>query len=80
MNITIIGSNTIDGIKLKRNIIKVANELDFKIIINLIDDNNKNQLPKLYINNNLISEGKILSEKEIVKLLKRDYNELNTMV
>ena len=80
MNITIIGSKTIDGIKLKRNIIKVANELDSKIIINLIDDNNKNKLPKLYINNNLISEGKTLSEKEIVKLLKRDYNELNTMV
>lgn len=80
MTITIIGSNTIEGIKLKKNIIRIANELEDKVIINLIDDNKKDKLPILYINNKLICEGKTPSEKEIVKLLKRDYNEHNTMI
>lgn len=80
MTITIIGSNTIEGTKLKKHIIKVVNELDNKVVINLIDDNKKDKLPILFINNKLICEGKTLSEKEIVKLLKRDYNEHNTMI
>ena len=80
MEITIIGSNTINGIKLRKNIIKIANKIEEKITINLIDKKSKDTLPKLYINNKLISSGKIPSEKEIVKLLKRNYKDNKTMI
>ena len=45
MTIKIIGSNTINGIKLKRMILKIANTIDGKITINLIDDLSHNDLP-----------------------------------
>ena len=80
MEITIIGSNTINGIKLRKNIIKIANNIEEKITINLIDEKDKEKLPILYINNELISSGKIPSEKEIVKLLKRNYKDTKTMI
>ncbi len=80
MEITIIGSNTINGIKLRKNIIKIANKIEEKITINLIDEKDKEKLPILYINNELISSGKIPSEKEIVKLLKRNYKDTKTMI
>lgn len=80
MEITIIGSNTINGIKLRKKIIKIANKIEEKITINLIDEKDKEKLPILYINNKLISSGKIPSEKEIVKLLKRNYKDHKTMI
>lgn len=80
MEITIIGSNTIDGIKLRKNIIKIANNIEDKITINLIDEKRLETLPLLYINSQLVSCGKVPSEKEIVKLLKRNYKDNNTMV
>ena len=80
MEITIIGSNTINGIKLRKNIIKIANKIEEKITINLIDEKDKEKLPILYINNELISSSKIPSEKEIVKLLKRNYKDTKTMI
>ena len=80
MEITIIGSNTINGIKLRKNIIKIANKIEEKITINLIDEKDKEKLPILYINNELISSGKIPSKKEIVKLLKRNYKDTKTMI
>ena len=80
MEITIIGSNTINGIKLRKNIIKIANKIEEKITINLIDEKDKEKLQILYINNELISSGKIPSEKEIVKLLKRNYKDTKTMI
>lgn len=80
MEITIIGSNTINGIKLRKTIIKIANNIEEKITINLIDKKSQDTLPKLYINNKLISSGKIPSEKEIVKLLKRNYKDNKTMI
>lgn len=80
MEITIIGSNTIDGIKLRKNIIKIANNIKDKITINLIDEKSPETLPLLYINSQLVSSGKVPSEKEIVKLLKRNYKDNNTMI
>lgn len=80
MEITIVGSNTINGIRLRKNIIKIANNIEDKITINLVDEKKEESLPILYINNQLISSGKVPSEKEIVKLLKRNYKDNNTMV
>lgn len=71
MKIEIVGSNTLNGIKLRKRILKVANEIDSKIIISLVDDYEQRNLPILYINSELVSKGVILTEKEIVKYLKK---------
>lgn len=75
MTVKIIGSNTINGLKLKRVILKVANSFEEKIIITFIDDLSHNDLPILYINNHLISKGFVLNEKEIVKHFKNNIKE-----
>lgn len=80
MELTIIGSNTIEGIKLRKNIIKVANNIEEKITINLIEETTERNLPILYINKQLISKGKTLSEKEIVKQIKRNDKHLKSML
>lgn len=73
MKIEIIGSNTINGIKLRKRILKIANEVDGKIIINLVEDYDDANLPFLYINSKLVSKGIVPSEKEIVKYIKNYY-------
>lgn len=72
MKIEIIGSNTINGIKLRKKVIAIANSLEDKVIINLIDDYNSGDLPHLYINDTLISKGIIPNDKEILKHLKNN--------
>lgn len=75
MTIKIIGSNTSNGIKLKKMIIKLANTIEEKVIINLIDDKTLTNLPYFYIDNNLISKGNIPSEKELIKYFKKNYKQ-----
>lgn len=73
MIIKIVGANTINGIKLRQRIIDVVSKIDQKITINLLDDTeNEGFLPVLYINNRLISKGKVLSNKEIIKSIKKN--------
>lgn len=73
MIIKIVGANTINGIKLRQRIIDVVSKIDQKITINLLDDTeNEGFLPILYINNHLISKGKVLSNKEIIKSIKKN--------
>lgn len=73
MIIKIVGANTINGIKLRQRIIDVVSKIDQKITINLLDDTeNEGFLPILYINNHLISKGKVLSNKEIIKSIKNN--------
>lgn len=73
MIIKIVGANTINGIKLRQRIIDVVSKIDQKITINLLDDTeNDGFLPILYINNHLISKGKVLSNKEIIKSIKNN--------
>ena len=75
MIIKIVGANTINGIKLRQRIIDVVSKIDQKITINLLDDTeNEGFLPILYINNHLISKGKVLSNKEIIKSIKKIYD------
>ncbi len=76
MKIDIIGSNTVNGIKLRKRVIEIVNELDGKVIINLVDEYQMKELPHLYINGKLFSSGNVPSEKEIVKYL---LNELKTL-
>lgn len=75
MKIEIIGINTINGLKLKKKVIEIANYIDGKITINLIEEYNIPNLPLLYINNKLISQGNVPPKKEIVKYLKNNYKE-----
>ena len=75
MKIEIIGINTINGLKLKKKVIEIANCIDGKITINLIEEYNIPNLPLLYINNKLITQGNVPPKKEIVKYLKNNYKE-----
>lgn len=74
MKIKIIGSNCSNGMKLRNQLQKVQKQLDEKIIIELIDnEKNKYQVtnkPGLVINDTLVSQGKVLTDREILKFIK----------
>lgn len=72
MVIKIVGINTIKGNKLKNKIIKLSYNIDKKIIINLENNSTATNLPILYINDRLISNGRIPSDKEILKNIKNN--------
>lgn len=75
MVIKIIGSNCSNGIKLKKMVSRYAsdydNSVDIKILDNEIDVKNHNvkNVPGLVINNQLVSEGKVLTVREISRLV-----------
>ena len=76
MNIKIIGSNCSNGIKLKKLVIKVANNYDGDVEIELKDDQesmrkyNIKNIPGLVINGLKFSEGNVPSDREILKYIK----------
>lgn len=76
MLINIIGSNCSNWIKLRKNLLKVVNEIDINVEIELKDDlqsqkkyNIKN-IPSLVINGNKCSEGYVPNTREITKFIK----------
>ena len=76
MNIKIIGSNCSNGIKLKKLLLKVANNYDGDVEIELKDDQesmrkyNIKNIPGLVINGKKFSEGKVPNDREIMKYIK----------
>lgn len=76
MNIKIIGSNCSNGIKLKKLLLKVANNYDGDVEIELKDDQesmrkyNIKNIPGLVINGLKFSEGNVPSDREILKYIK----------
>ncbi len=76
MNIKIIGSNCSNGIKLKKLLLKVANNYDGDVEIELKDDQesmrkyNIKNIPGLVINGKKFSEGKVPNDREILKYIK----------
>lgn len=76
MNIKIIGSNCSNGIKLKKMLLKAINNIDNDVKVELKDDQeslkkyNIKNIPGLVINGKKYSEGKVLSDREIVKYIK----------
>ncbi|MDE6284612.1 MAG: thioredoxin family protein [Bacilli bacterium] len=76
MNIKIIGSNCSNGIKLKKTLLKAVNIIDEDVKIELKDDQeslkkyNIKNIPGLVINGKKFSEGKVLSDREIIKYIK----------
>lgn len=73
MVIKIVGSNCSNGIKLKKMVTKFANDcdnVDIKILDNEKDIKSyqiKN-IPGLIINDQLVSQGKVLTVREITRL------------
>ena len=76
MKIDIIGENSSNRMKLLKNLKKVTKNEDINIEINVIDDKetlskykDKNK-PILMINEKIISNGKILTDREIRNYIK----------
>ena len=76
MKINIIGENSSNRMKLLRNLNKVTKNEDINVEINVIDDKetlskykDKNK-PILMINEKIISNGKILTDREIRNYIK----------
>lgn len=76
MKIKIIGENSSNRMKLLKNLKKVTKNEDINIEINVIDDKetlskykDKNK-PILMINEKIISNGKILTDREIRNYIK----------
>ena len=76
MKINIIGENSSNRMKLLKNLNKVTKNEDINIEINVIDDKetlskykDKNK-PILMINEKIISNGKILTDREISHYIK----------
>ena len=69
MEIKVIGTNSSNRLKLIKNIKKAT---DNKINIQLLEKDNKYNItntPALIINDKLISQGKVLNEREIKKYI-----------
>ena len=76
MNVKIIGSESCNRIKLLKNLNKAIDSLKMHVTSTIEEDErsiknyNITNTPALIINNKVISQGKVLTEKEIVKFLK----------
>lgn len=69
MEIKVIGTNSSNRIKLIKNIKKAA---DNNIDIKLVEKDNRYNItntPALVINDKIISQGKVLNEREIKKFI-----------
>ena len=69
MEIKVIGTNSSNRLKLIKNIKKAT---DNKMNIQLLEKDNKYNItntPALIINDKLISQGKVLNEREIKKFI-----------
>ena len=73
MNIKIIGYNCSNGIKLKKNISKI-NECDIDLELlegdEYLNKYNIKNIPGLIINEKKVSEGKVLNDREILRMIK----------
>lgn len=73
MEIKIVGANTLNGIILKKRIIKIVYNIDEKVTIRFIEKQNIEDKAFLYINNKLLQQEKLPAEKDIVKFIKKLY-------
>lgn len=75
IEIKLIGSNCSIGRRLKKIIKKVSDTNHIEVTINELNNNQDkkrycvNMIPAIVIDNKIISQGKILSDKEIKKLI-----------
>ena len=73
MNIKIVGYNCSNGIKLRKNISKI-NELEIDLELlegdEYLNKYNIKNVPGLIINDKKVSEGKVLNNREILRMIK----------
>lgn len=72
IEVKIIGGNCSNGIKLRKMVNRASEEIESEVILKEIDNDKKygiTNFPALIINNKIVSEGKVLSVREIKKLL-----------
>ena len=73
MNIKIVGYNCSNGMKLKKNISKI-NDIDIKLELlegdEYLNKYNIKNTPGLIINEKKVSEGKVLNDREILRMIK----------
>ena len=76
INIKVIGKESSNRTKLLKNLSKVKNEIDEKFSVEIIDninlfnEYNITNFPSLIINDKVVSEGKILTDREIKRFIK----------
>lgn len=75
IEVKLIGSNCSNGRRLKKIIERVSFQTKTPVIINELNNKNDQKkynismIPALIVDNKIISQGKILSDKEIKKLI-----------
>lgn len=73
MNIKIVGYKCSNGIKLKKNISKI-NECDINLELlegdEYLNKYNIKNVPGLIINEKKVSEGKVLNDREILRMIR----------
>ena len=75
IEVKLIGSNCSNGRRLKKIIERVSLQTKTPVIINELNNKNEQKkynismIPALIVDNKIISQGKILSDKEIKKLI-----------
>ena len=72
MEIKIIGKNSSNRMKLMKNIERASSNIEEKIDITLLEDDKYNitNSPSLVIAEKVVSQGKVLNEKEIKNYIK----------
>lgn len=75
MEIKIIGENSSNRIKLLKNVHKATKNIKGSIEVSLIENNSGNKYgigntPILVINEKVISQGKVLTDREITNYIK----------
>lgn len=73
MNIKLIGSDCSNGIKILKNLKKVERELNCSLDIDRISSlNNKKHVivPTLLVNDEIVSQGRVISDRELKNILK----------
>ena len=74
MNLKLIGSDCSNGIKILKNLKKVQRELECSLKINEVSKKNNKQkhivIPTLILNDEIISEGRVISDRELKNILK----------
>ena len=76
MNIKLIGSNCSNGLKQKKILERLVSNSEYKIDLDVVDDDkiikrlNIIDKPGLIINNVLVSQGRVQTDRDILKYLK----------
>lgn len=73
IEVKIIGTNCSNGMKLKKMLNRATEKIEEEVIVTEVTNNDKKygitNFPALIINDKVVSEGRVLTEREIRKLL-----------